>query len=151
MKPNYRKFLSICILTFAVLTMDFILPPKAQAADYYVSTTGNDSNAGTQRRKEGKERVFLWYNSGKRPNTIRDPQYGTPSKGDTLANCCYYKVHSETPDFIRGKSKHKNLTCPRRTGSREVRFTYRKDTIRIIGAGYWRKGRRIYETQNKIR
>ena len=32
-----------------------------------------------------------------------------------------------------------------------VRFTYRKDTIRIIGAGYWRKGRRIYETQNKIR
>ncbi len=31
-----------------------------------------------------------------------------------------------------------------------VRFTYRKDIIRIIGAGYWRKGRRIYEAQNKI-
>jgi len=26
-----------------------------------------------------------------------------------------------------------------------VRFTYRADKIRIIGAGYWRKGRRIYE------
>lgn len=31
-----------------------------------------------------------------------------------------------------------------------VRFTYRMDAIRILGAGYWRKGRRIYETQNKI-
>ena len=26
-----------------------------------------------------------------------------------------------------------------------VRFTYRKRRIRIIGAGYWRKGRDIYE------
>lgn len=31
-----------------------------------------------------------------------------------------------------------------------VRFTYRANTIRIIGAGYWRKGRGIYEAQNKI-
>ena len=29
-----------------------------------------------------------------------------------------------------------------------VRFTYRASNIRIIGAGYWRKGRKIYETQN---
>ena len=26
-----------------------------------------------------------------------------------------------------------------------VRFTYRGQVIRIIGAGYWRKGKRIYE------
>ncbi|MFI5334427.1 MAG: BrnT family toxin [Chlamydiales bacterium] len=26
-----------------------------------------------------------------------------------------------------------------------VRFTYKDQTIRIFGAGYWRKGRRIYE------
>ncbi|MEK6666485.1 MAG: BrnT family toxin [candidate division NC10 bacterium] len=26
-----------------------------------------------------------------------------------------------------------------------VRFTYRGDVIRLFGAGYWRKGRRIYE------
>jgi uncharacterized protein len=30
-----------------------------------------------------------------------------------------------------------------------VRFTYRDRIIRIIGAGYWRKGRKIYE-QEKI-
>jgi uncharacterized DUF497 family protein len=31
-----------------------------------------------------------------------------------------------------------------------VRFTYRGNTIRIYGAGFWRKGKKIYETQNKI-
>ncbi len=31
-----------------------------------------------------------------------------------------------------------------------VRFTYRGNVIRIYGAGYWRKGRKIYEEQNKI-
>jgi uncharacterized DUF497 family protein len=29
-----------------------------------------------------------------------------------------------------------------------VRFTYRGNSIRIYGAGYWRKGRKIYEEQN---
>jgi uncharacterized DUF497 family protein len=29
-----------------------------------------------------------------------------------------------------------------------VRFTYRKTKIRIIGAGYWRKGKTIYEKEN---
>lgn len=31
-----------------------------------------------------------------------------------------------------------------------VRFTYRGNVIRIYGAGYWRKGRKIYEEQNSI-
>ena len=31
-----------------------------------------------------------------------------------------------------------------------VRFTYRDEVIRIIGAGYWRKGKRIYEQENQI-
>ena len=37
-----------------------------------------------------------------------------------------------------------------REGILTVRFTFRKDKIRIIGAGCWRKGRAIYEEQNKI-
>ncbi len=32
-----------------------------------------------------------------------------------------------------------------------VRFTRRRGRIRVIGAGYWRKGRQIYETQNHLR
>jgi len=31
-----------------------------------------------------------------------------------------------------------------------VRFTYRSGVIRIIGAGYWRKGKVIYERENQI-
>jgi len=31
-----------------------------------------------------------------------------------------------------------------------VRFIYRKKQIRIIGAGYWRKGKKIYERENKV-
>ena len=31
-----------------------------------------------------------------------------------------------------------------------VRFTYRNKLIRIFGAGYWKKGKKIYEEQNKI-
>jgi len=35
-------------------------------------------------------------------------------------------------------------------GIMTVRFTYRGSVIRIYGAGYWRKGKKIYEDQNKI-
>jgi hypothetical protein len=35
-------------------------------------------------------------------------------------------------------------------GVMTVRFTYRESVIRIIGAGFWRKGKQIYEKQNKI-
>ena len=31
-----------------------------------------------------------------------------------------------------------------------VRFTYRAGVIRIYGAGYWRKGKRIYERENSV-
>ena len=30
-----------------------------------------------------------------------------------------------------------------------VRFVYREDTIRIFGAGYWRKGKRYYEKEGE--
>ena len=33
-------------------------------------------------------------------------------------------------------------------GALTVRFTYRGDVIRIFGAGYWRKGKRIYEQEH---
>ena len=35
-------------------------------------------------------------------------------------------------------------------GIMTVRFTYREGTVRIIGAGYWRKGKKIYERENNI-
>ena len=50
-------------------------------------------------------------------------------------------------------SKHENrYFCFGRVGGgvMTVRFTYRVSVIRIFGAGYWRKGKRIYELKNKI-
>lgn len=54
------------------------------------------------------------------------------------------KSHSskEQRYFCFGKVKGNILT---------VRFTYRNKIIRIIGAGYWRKGKAIYEKENNIR
>ncbi len=51
--------------------------------------------------------------------------------------------HSENEEryYCFGKVKEGILT---------VRFTYRNNKIRIIGAGYWRKGKKIYEKENNI-
>ena len=35
-------------------------------------------------------------------------------------------------------------------GIMTVRFTHHTGTIRIFGAGYWRKGKAIYERENQI-
>ncbi len=52
-------------------------------------------------------------------------------------------IHSENEEryYCFGKVKGGVLT---------VRFTYRNSRIRIIGAGFWRKGKSIYEKQNQI-
>ena len=31
-----------------------------------------------------------------------------------------------------------------------ARFTFRNNKIRIIGAGYWPKGKKLYEKENKL-
>ena len=36
------------------------------------------------------------------------------------------------------------------SGILTVRFTYRSGCIRIFGAGYWRKGKKIYEQHHSI-
>ena len=52
-------------------------------------------------------------------------------------------AHSETEErfFCFGKVEGGVLT---------VRFTYRDSQIRIFGAGYWRKGKQIYDKENKL-
>ncbi len=51
------------------------------------------------------------------------------------------KTHSENESryYCIGKVDESILT---------VRFTYRKQRIRIYGAGYWRKGKKVYEKEN---
>ena len=45
------------------------------------------------------------------------------------------------------------LFCIGRIGKRfaTVRFTRRKERIRLIGAGFWRAGRKVYEDEKKKR
>jgi len=49
-------------------------------------------------------------------------------------------------------SREQRFFCFGRVGEEilTVRFTFRADVIRIIGAGYWRKGRAIYERENQV-
>ncbi len=53
------------------------------------------------------------------------------------------KSHSKVEDryFCIGKVDQTILT---------VRFTWRDQKIRIIGAGAWRRGKKIYEKENPI-
>jgi len=52
---------------------------------------------------------------------------------------------------MRHSSEERRYFCIGKTvggGIATVRFTIRNSHIRIIGAGYWRKGKRIYEQPN---
>ena len=50
-----------------------------------------------------------------------------------------HSTEKETRHYCFGKIGDGILT---------VRFTYREQTIRIFGAGYWRKGKKAYEKEN---
>jgi len=61
-----------------------------------------------------------------------------------------YRVIAE--DTRHSSAKEKRYFCFGRIadGVLTVRFTYRSGVVRIIGAGFWRKGKAIYEQQNQI-
>lgn len=53
---------------------------------------------------------------------------------------------------IEHRFGEKRYFCFGRVGSGvlTVRFTYRGNVIRIFGAGYWRKGKQLYDRENQI-
>jgi uncharacterized DUF497 family protein len=55
-------------------------------------------------------------------------------------------------DVNHSSDHEKRFFCFGRVGNgiMTVRFTYRNNVIRIIGAGYWRKGKSIYERENHL-
>ncbi len=53
-------------------------------------------------------------------------------------------------DMSHSAGEHRYFCFGRAGGGvMTVRFTRRADRIRIFGAGYWRKGKTIYEQQNR--
>ena len=53
---------------------------------------------------------------------------------------------------LEHSEREKRFYCFGRVGDgiMTVRFTYRSAKIRIFGAGYWRKGKKIYEQENDL-
>lgn len=55
------------------------------------------------------------------------------------------------PDLAHSAGEQRYYCIGRvESGILTVRFTWRSEVIRIIGAGYWRKGKAIYERQNSL-
>jgi uncharacterized protein len=55
-------------------------------------------------------------------------------------------------DLVHSTEFEKRYLCFGKCGAGvlTVRFTYRQQVIRIFGAGYWRRGLRVYEKANKV-
>ncbi|MEW5743816.1 MAG: BrnT family toxin [Nitrospirota bacterium] len=70
----------------------------------------------------------------------------------SLAQHAFFDPSRVIVEDISHSSEEERFYCIGRVGDGivTVRFTYRGNVIRIYGAGYWRKGRKIYEEQNKI-
>jgi len=78
-------------------------------------------------------------NQEKHGVSFRTAQYAFADSNRVILEDVTHSTESEKRYYCLGKVGEGILT---------VRFTYRERRIRIFGAGYWRKGRRIYEEQN---
>ena len=79
-------------------------------------------------------------NSKKHGISFASAQYAFADVNRVIAKDVEHS-HEEQRFFCFGKIGENILT---------VRFTYRGHVVRIFGAGYWRKGKSIYEKENKI-
>jgi uncharacterized DUF497 family protein len=70
----------------------------------------------------------------------------------TVAQKAFLDKKRVIAEYTRHSTEEKRYYCIGRVsdGILTVRFTVRRNTIRIFGAGYWRKGKQIYEEENKI-
>ena len=65
---------------------------------------------------------------------------------------CFYRSESVVAVDEGHSREEPRLFCIGHTGRGvlTVRFVYRsRESIRIIGAGYWRKGKKLYEKANR--
>ncbi len=68
-----------------------------------------------------------------------------------LAQEAFFDTNRVIAEDLSHSNVEKRYFCFGRVGGgvMTVRFTWREGRIRIFGAGYWRKGRMIYEQQNR--
>ena len=80
-------------------------------------------------------------NERKHSVSFFDAQFAFSDPKRVIAKDNTHSTTREERFFCFGKVKNGVVT---------VRFTYRNDVIRIFGAGYWRKGRKLYVNQNQL-
>jgi hypothetical protein len=70
----------------------------------------------------------------------------------SLAQKAFLDTRRVIVEDVEHSTEEERFYCIGRVeeGIMTVRFTYRSNVIRIYGAGYWRKGSKLYEEQNKI-
>jgi hypothetical protein len=70
----------------------------------------------------------------------------------SVAQLAFLDPHRVIAEDVNHSLEEARFYCIGRVddGIMTVRFTYRGNIIRIYGAGYWRKGRKLYEEKNKI-
>ncbi len=78
-------------------------------------------------------------NQGKHGVSFAEAQYAFADPERIIAKDLSHSTKSEERYYCFGEVGEGIMT---------VRFTYRHDVIRIFGAGYWRKGKKIYEHEN---
>ncbi|MBM4315421.1 MAG: BrnT family toxin [Deltaproteobacteria bacterium] len=68
------------------------------------------------------------------------------------AQQAFFDPHRVIAEDVNHSAEENRYYCMGRVdeGILTVRFTYRGSVIRIYGAGYWRRGRKTYEDENKI-
>ena len=68
----------------------------------------------------------------------------------TVAQHAFLDPHRVIAEDMEHSDAERRYSCFGQVGGGvlTVRFTYRAERIRIIGAGYWRKGKAIYEREN---
>ena len=69
-----------------------------------------------------------------------------------VAQLAFADVRRVIAEDVSHSSTEKRYYCFGEVGGEilTVRFTYRSKVIRVFGAGYWRKGKQIYERENPV-
>lgn len=89
---------------------------------------------------------FEW---DRRKDVENQSKHGVPF---VLAQHAFADPHRVIAEDTRHSSNEQRYFCFGRVGDGvlTVRFTYRSGVVRIFGAGYWRKGKVIYERENQV-
>lgn len=96
---------------------------------------------------EPPQPTFTWDTAKDRQNQQKHgvafavAQYAFADPQRVILKDVTHSTASETRYFCLGEVDGGILT---------VRFTWRASTIRIFGAGYWRKGKKLYDEHNQL-